>query len=345
MGEQTKRTAQQFMGSKALFAMRMVATPALDIHSPYHVITRGIMANIAASKQLTPLNTSAVPSHYPAPWAHSHLQQTKPQLSQVPQLVQVHFSPGAQNPLPITVSTFQTLDVSRPFPQDPMQPTAQDIQQDDTSDDATSSTVDLYDTQPTDEVYDARPGDEADLTVHISYEDALKYSPVEVLATTSRMVPLNEDPVDDRVTLNEGTVSQMPPVAPRQIFEEVVVAGETPPVQDTLRGTQEASCCPLQVSEVQENLSLDLDAFNKEIEKVRTLRLGPRDPGVDAEPENANSSADTIMNALEQDESAESEVPQEEEIMETEAEKIQGDGEVSENPGSLSEVEYELTEA
>lgn len=161
----------------------MVSTPALDIHS-YHIITRGIMAHIA--RQQTSKPAVQKPWNATAPAVPSYLSQDTlrlnmhvaacPQPSRPPQPSRAVSQQVTQFDTPSNLreanfgtANSQGIGHSIPPPQSTTrEQTCQAIQLDDTSDHATSSTIDINDTRVTDDVYDARLGDDTDLTEYVS---------------------------------------------------------------------------------------------------------------------------------------------------------------------------------
>jgi len=281
MAEERKSIAQQIGESKRALRTRMVSTPALDIHSPYHITARDVMRRITREPVSRP--------------AQGPLTITPSAMASIPRGFQGEHLPPPQTPqsapqLPLSTVSNVNMPTSgppTPFPPVAALPASQHIQQDDTSDAATSSTVDVHELH-TNEIYDARSGDEGDLTEYISYEDALKYSPVEVSSeatsvasdkTSATKVEIHELHTETAVvTKQEGC-----PVEVTQLVQEIDDLSIPVPAVQEPRGQEEtvkaklggSHQLPVQLESenTDDDPFMDLDDFNKEIEEARQMRL------------------------------------------------------------------------
>jgi len=167
---------------------------------------------------------------------------------------------------------------------------SQHIQQDDTSDAATSSTVDVHELH-THEIYDARSGDEGELTEYMSYEDALKYSPVEVNSeatsgdvasdkTSATKVEIHELRPETAVVLKQDSGCREVTQLVQQIEDLTipVPAVQEPRLQEQtvktkLGGSHQLPAQLEPETTTEDDPFMDLDDFNKEIEEARQMRL------------------------------------------------------------------------
>lgn len=391
-----KQKRQQSSLSSAPLRTRMVSLPVLDIHSPYHVINHEMMARILAGRQAshkppqkppTTNNTTAqstmqAPSQgsfNPTPPVGIHSQRRRPPPSQTSPLPPPSIPPPKTQAPISNPANFQTTGPSRRLPppqtqpfqgpstQNTAQPFQPQIQRDDSSDDATSSTVDIYDTPRDEDMFDARPGNEVDLTEYVSYEDALKFSPVvrsgdtlpspgvtgkvdsiedtesqsldsEVHQDEFRIEVTEQIQSEEIIVLEQNTIDQGQTVE-RMEGTEVDSFNNTFANYHELGGSTEAAMPEI-------DSIMDLDEFNKEIEEARLIRLAqlqPQSPAVDdrfvpeieenlvVEPEEAFEEETVIV----EEEAAE---VSDEEVQGTQDEEIEADetdsiGYVDENAG------------
>jgi hypothetical protein len=254
-----KQSVQQRNSSRPPLRTKMVSVPVLNIHSPYHVMNREMMARILAHQKLEPVpkpQATGMPI-MPAPSEGSSGTNppvsTRPQRRRPPQLSQpinqssLVLQLNTRNPHPNAVPKIQTTtgtssrpssrpQLSRPYPQNTVQHSPSHFQQEDSSDDATSS-VDIYDT-PLDEVFDARPGTEADLTEYVSYEDALKFSLIVVsddtaLSLEGAVSAVSIEESESGLKMHENNFHWQSAVTEDTRSEEIIVMD-----QNTLRPVQ-----------------------------------------------------------------------------------------------------------
>jgi hypothetical protein len=208
-------------------------------------------------------------------------------MASLPQHLSPPQTPNPQLTLDLSNVSDVNVPTSGPPTLFPIRRASQPIQQDDTSDAATSSTVDVHELH-THEIYDARSGDEGDLTEYISYEDALKYSPVEVNSeatsgdvasdkTSATKVEIHELQTETAVVTKQDSGC---PVEVTQLVKEIdglsipVPAAQEPRLQEeTVKGGSYQLPMQLESETTEDDPFMDLDDFNKEIEEARQMRL------------------------------------------------------------------------
>jgi hypothetical protein len=138
---------------------------------------------------------------------------------------------------------------------------------------------------------DVSHGDDEDLTEYVSYEDALKYAPIEVSGISgTTATAMSSDAVPTPAITVEGTRNEMDSenvqlsVTDFQSEDVLVIQQNTTLQMETIESmdiVEVNTCNPILATEglgdsaavTEVNPMMDLDEFNKEIEEARLLRF------------------------------------------------------------------------